>query len=419
MTLAAPIGSAVAGPRLAVESLRGLLLWFAGLAGGFVFIEPSPYEFLAIITVLFFVLTGLSLPSALAPLLLVLVTINIGYAIAAVPVSDEPKIVNWVLISIFLALTAIFYAAMLGNSTGRRLDLLLRGYLAAALISSLIAVAGYFRLFGSVSDVFLLWGRARGTFNDPNVLGAFVVLPALLLLGRMLAGRLVMRSALMLLIILAALLLTFSRGAWAQFAFSGTLLMFLTFVTTRSVKERLRILLVTIGAVLAGVVLLAALLSIEQVADLFQQRAALEQSYDTGAYGRFGRYLPGLAVALDHPLGIGLLQFAKFFTEDPHDSFLNAFMSGGWLAGFGYFALVAVTLWMGARFLFTHTPWRAQYQAIYAAYAGVIAESLVIDIDHWRHYFLVLGVLWGLMAASRRAAQASPAGAVVVRGVSA
>jgi hypothetical protein len=394
-----------------------MLLWLTGLAGAFVFIEPSPYEFLAIIAALFFVLTGLSLPSALAPLVLVLVTINIGYAIAAVPVSDEPKIVNWVLISVFLAVTAIFYAAMLGTNTERRLRLLLRGYLAAALVSSLIAVAAYFRLFGNTSDLFLLWERARGTFNDPNVLGAFVVLPALLLLGRLLAGRQVVRSGLMLLIILAALFLTFSRGAWAQFVFSGTLLMFLTFVTTRSVNERLRILFLTIGAMLAGVILLAALLSIEQVANLFQQRAALEQSYDVGAYGRFGRYLPGLAVALDHPLGIGPLQFSKFFTEDPHDSFLNAFMSGGWLAGFGYFALAAVTLSMGARFLFTRTPWRAQYQAIYAAYAGIIAESLVIDIDHWRHYFLVLGVLWGLMAASRRTAQTSLAGAVVVRGM--
>ena len=38
--------------------------------------------------------------------------------------------------------------------------------------------------------------------------------------------------------------------------------------------------------------------------------------------------------------------------------------------------------------------------AVYAAYLGV-AESAIIDIDHWRHYFLILGVLWGLMAASR------------------
>ena len=31
---------------------------------------------------------------------------------------------------------------------------------------------------------------------------------------------------------------------------------------------------------------------------------------------------------------------------------------------------------------------------------AVVAESIFIDIEHWRHYFLILGVLWGLMAAS-------------------
>jgi hypothetical protein len=57
---------------------------------------------------------------------------------------------------------------------------------------------------------------------------------------------------------------------------------------------------------------------------------------------------------------------------------------------------------MSTRFLFVRTPWQPAYQAIYAAYVGVIFESVIIDIDHWRHYFLILGVLWGLMAASRR-----------------
>jgi hypothetical protein len=36
------------------------------------------------------------------------------------------------------------------------------------------------------------------------------------------------------------------------------------------------------------------------------------------------------------------------------------------------------------------------------AYLGVALESAIIDIDHWRHYFLILGALCGLMVASRR-----------------
>jgi hypothetical protein len=306
-----------------------------------------------------------------------------------------------VLVSAFLAATAIFYAAMLGTNTQRRLDLLMRGYLAAALIASLVAIAAYFRLFGSNSDLFLLYMRARGTFNDPNVLGAFLVLPGLLVFQRLLAGRRMLRSGLMLLVMLAALLLSFSRAAWGVFAVSALILMALTFVTSRSPGERLRIVQIAVAGALAVVALIAALLSIGQVADLFQQRATFEQSYDAGHYGRFGRYLIGAELALEHPLGIGPLQFARYASEDPHNSFLNAFMSGGWLGGFAYLTLCAVTVTASTRFLFVPTPWQPVYHAVYAAYLGVVGESFIIDIDHWRHYFLILGVLWGLMTATR------------------
>jgi O-antigen ligase len=399
--VAAASARAVAGPRLATETLRGALIWLIGFSGAFVFIEPSPYEIVGVIAIVLFALTGLSLRTTLAPLVLLLVLLVIGYAIAVVQVSNHSKPVTWVLISTFLAGTAIFYAAMLGTNTQRRLELLMYGYVAAALVASLVAIAAYFRLLGSASDMFVLYGRARGTFNDPNVLGAFLVLPGLLMFQRMLAGRLVIRSTLMLLLMLAALFLSFSRGAWGQFAFAAAAMMGLTFITSSSVKERLRIVLVAILGVLAIVAFVAALLSIDQVADLFKQRASLEQTYDIGRYGRFGRYVQGAELALEHPFGIGPLQFSRYLTEDPHNTFLNSFMSGGWIGGFCYLTLTAITVMSGMRFIFVATPWQPIYLAVYAAYLGVVAESAIIDIDHWRHYFLILGVLWGLMAATR------------------
>ena len=397
-----------ASPRLRAESLRGALLWLTGFSGAFVFIEPSPYEFVATIAGLLFLLLGMSVRPALAPLLLLLVLMNIGYAVAVVPVSDQSKPVTWVFVSAFLAATAIFYAAMVGTNTQWRLSLLLRGYLASALVASLAALTGYFHLLGSVSDVLVLYGRARGTFNDPNVLGAFLILPMLLLFQRAMAGRYMVRSALVLPVLLAALFLTFSRGAWAQLVLAGTVLMALTFITSRSAHERLRIVFVAMAGILAITVLVTALLSVGEVSQLFSERAALEQDYDTGRFGRFGRYGLGADIALEHPLGIGPLQFWLLFVEDPHNSFLNAFLSGGWLAGFCYLALALVTVVMSTRFLFVRTPWQPIYHAIYAAYVGTIAESAIIDIDHWRHYFLILGLLWGLMAASRQYVAAAP-----------
>lgn len=400
-TAAAAPAVAVGGPRVAIESLRLGLLWLMGIAGAFVFIEPSPYEVVGIIAIFLFALTGLTARAELTPLALLLIFMNIGYALAVLPVSDERKPVIWVLVSIYLAGTAIFYAAMLGTNTKDRLDALLRGYVAGAMIASLVAIAAYFRLFGAASEALLLYSRARGTFNDPNVLGAFLVLPGMLIFYRILAGRLVIRSSLMLLVMLAALLLTFSRGAWGQFAFAALLMMLLTFLTTPSTNARVRIVLVAIVGVMAVAAFVAALLSIDRVADLFKERAMLEQSYDSGHFGRFGRYLLGIDLALQRPFGIGPLQFAKYFPEDPHNSYLNAFMSGGWLTGVSYATLILATAVMGLRFIFVPTPWQAAYHAVYATFLGTAFESAIIDSDHWRHYYLLIGVMWGLMAATR------------------
>jgi hypothetical protein len=76
--------------------------------------------------------------------------------------------VIWVGVSAYLAVTAVFYAAALATNTEQRLDLIMRGYVAAAVIASLVAIGAYFRVFGGFSDMFLRYSRASGTFNDPT-----------------------------------------------------------------------------------------------------------------------------------------------------------------------------------------------------------------------------------------------------------
>src|SRR5215471_2378166 len=107
-TAATPVRAGT-GPRIATESLRGALLWIFAFSGAFVFIEPSPYEIVGVVTIVLFALTGLSLAAPIVPLVVLLVLLNVGYATAVVQVSDQTKPVMWVLVSAFLATTAIFY----------------------------------------------------------------------------------------------------------------------------------------------------------------------------------------------------------------------------------------------------------------------------------------------------------------------
>jgi O-Antigen ligase len=399
---------AAAPAGLSIERLRAGLLWLTGLAGAFVFIEPSPYEVASLLALFVFAATGLVLRAGILPLALLLVLYNIGFSIAAIPVLDAPKTIVWVLTSWYLAATALFFAAVLSEEP-RQIAPLVRGTMLAAAVAALAAVAGYAHLAPQLTDLFLRYGRARGTFNDPNVLGAFLVFPMLVAMGRIFAGRRgTLRACALLALFSTALLLTFSRGAWGQAAFAAILMMALSFLTSRSADERARIVLIAIaGAVLlAGLV--ALLLSFDSVAALFSERAALEQGYDVGPLGRFGRHELGALLALDQPLGIGPLQFHNLFVEDPHNAFLNAFVSGGWLSGLAYLALMLVTLGLGLRYAFVPTPWQSAYLALYCAFAGTFAESLIIDSDHWRHYFLLVGALWGLMMASRPHLAAAP-----------
>ncbi|HLN09127.1 MAG TPA: O-antigen ligase domain-containing protein [Xanthobacteraceae bacterium] len=400
---AIPSSVAAAPRRVSIERLRGGLLWLTGASGAFVFMEPGPYELTTLIAMLVFAATGLALRPGLMALVLLLTLHDLGYSFALIAVVGEAAARTWVVVSWYLSATALFFAAMLGVRTASRLDLLLRGTMASAIVTSAAAIGGYFHLVPGLSELFVRYGRAQGTFNDPNVLGAFLVLPILLALQRLLTGRprAALGAALLLGLLAGALLLSFSRGAWGQCAFAAGLMMLLHLLTSPSPTARARIALMAILAVAALAAVVAALLTMEQVAAVFRERATLEQSYDLGRFGRFGRHVLGFLMALDRPGGLGPLQFRNFFPEDPHNAFLNAFMSGGWLSGFSYLTLTAVTIAAGLRTAFIATPWRQTFLAVYAAYVAVAAESAIIDSDHWRHYFLLLGVLWGLMIAAR------------------
>src|SRR6202041_4056470 len=198
-----------------------------------------------------------------------------------------------------------------------------------------------------------------------------------------------------------AILLAFSRAAWGGFAITAAFMLALMMLTSRTPAQRTRIVFTSVLAVALVVLLIAVLLSVDSIADMFQQRASFDQSYDEGRFGRFGRHILGADMALDLPFGIGPLQFHNYFPEDTHNSYLNAFMSGGWLAGICYPALIAVTVIMGFRHVFTPVPWQRIYLAIFAAFLGTAGENFVIDTDHWRHFWMMLGAMWGMFAAAQ------------------
>ena len=386
-----------------VLALQRALVWLVGASGAIVFIEPSPYELVTLLAAILFFATGMRLRLALMPLLLLLVTLNIGYSIGAIPLLDESDVFNWIATSWYMAVAVIFFAMVISEDTSARLDMLRRGLMVGAMIASLAGIAGYFNLVPGGHDLLTLYERARGTFKDPNVLGAFLILPALFALQAVVTARFfkAFRNAIAFGIMSLAILLAFSRAAWGGLILTSAFMLALMVLTSQTRGERSRIVIMTVIAVLGAMLLLAALLSFDSIAEMFQQRASFDQSYDEGRFGRFGRHILGADMALDLPFGIGPLQFHKFFPEDTHNSYLNAFMSGGWLSGICYPALVFTTVILGFRHVFIRVPWQRAYLAIFAAFLGTVGENFIIDTDHWRHFWTMLGAMWGMFAAAQ------------------
>src|ERR1700694_5878224 len=172
--------SVTAAPR--VVALQRALVWLVGASGAVFFIEPSPYELVTLAATVIFFATGLRLRLVFMPLLLLLFLVNVGYSISAIPFMDKPEVANWIATSWYMAVTVMFFAMVVSEDTAARLDMLRRGLIVGGLIAATSRIAGYFNLVPGGHDLLTLYARARGPFKDPNVLGAFLILPPLFVL---------------------------------------------------------------------------------------------------------------------------------------------------------------------------------------------------------------------------------------------
>nr|WP_066735034.1 O-antigen ligase family protein [Bradyrhizobium sp. CCH5-A9] len=384
--------------RISYATLKRGVLWLLTACSGLALIEPSPYEVVFLLALFVFALTGIRFSQKLLPLALLLLLYNIGGTFSLIPWMDDAAAVRFTAVSVYLMITAVFLAGIMAEDPVGRLETLRRGYLFAAWGAGFAGILGYFDIAG-LGSIFTLYGRASGTFKDPNVLGPFLVLPIVYLLQHVLIGRLgLMRGLLLMSVPLVALFLTFSRGAWGNLVAATLLMVALTFLTAPSAARRARIIGLSLLALGFVVVALLFALSFENIRSVFEVRANLVQDYDGGVTGRFGNQLRSIPLLLDVPNGFGPLRFRWLFPEDPHNVYINAFASYGWLGGFSWLALMAATCLVGWRLVFQRTPRQTHAIALWSVLFVTILQGMQIDTDHWRHMYLMLGLVWGLAA---------------------
>lgn len=397
--------------RTGAESLTVLqrvalgLVWIGVASGAVVFSEPAPVDVLTMGLIVGLPAVGLVVvPSALWLVFGVWAVCGAGALIGSSFAPDLAKSVTHSAISLYLYLAFFVFAGFVAKRPYQHTKLILDAWLFAAFLGAAAGVIGYFNLVPGAFDLFTRYGRATGTFKDPNVFGPFLV-PALLYALHKVLNEPLKRTILpgvMLLFLSFALLLSFSRGAWFNAAVGLAFYVYGALVFAPSNRQRVKLVVLGTLAIAAAGAMLAVAAQTEAVGELLRDRAALTQSYDVGPEGRFGGQEKAKGLILDNPLGLGAQTFAPHYHhEEPHNVYLNMFLNAGWLGGLLFAANVWLTVLFGLRHAMLRTATQPLFLIAFGAFLGNALEGFIIDLDHWRHFYLGMAIVWGLMLGDR------------------
>ena len=407
---AAPGRDKFANLRAATQPLLHLSVGIWIFAGSFVFIEPSPYEvmFLFVLPIALVARVGLHRGTLnLFNLLVIFTPFALIAAFQSTFISPMDALV-YVVVTIFLLFTSYFLSNYVADAPYERMRIVMRAYMLTALLSSLVGTLAYLQLLPG-SEFFLRYGRATAMFKDPNVFAPFLILPAMFALQKVLLEK--KRGAILPAIFFGVLFIgvfvSFSRAAWGYIIFSSAMVFGLCFWLEANARQKVRMMILAlIGSAMLAIAIVG-LISIPAVGALFDERASVSQSYDGGENGRFGRQGYAFDLALQHPLGLGPSEFRYLrIKEEPHNTYVNVLHAYGWGGGFAYWVLVVLTLRRGFGALSKRSPNRQIMIPLISAYFPLVIVAGIIDTDHWRHYFLLVGLIWGVSAGYGRVSKA-------------
>ncbi len=404
MTLAA---TSVAPSRPVTDLAALSAFWLLFAMSSFVLYEPAPFDLFFIALFGLSMVLGLRIPNSIFPMMLTMVLFLIFGLIGTALGSRFSESLRHIAITGLLCAVSIFIACFIYRFRERGLRALLSGWVIAGVVASLLGILGYFHMLGGASEQFTLYFRAKGSFKDPNVLAPFIVVPMLYCFYEVLTrrGLMVLINLGFLAIMLLALLLTFSRGGWAHFLFSSMMAGTLWLAASKDGAFRTKLILFAIAGAIFGAVGFMFLLDVESIGNLFEIRAQVTQSYDSGASGRFAGQVLTIDKILENPLGLGALGFLPDWFEQPHNVYLFVFMTSGWFGGMAYLAMIALTLILGFKALSKPDNCGALLIILLSGFLGVVLEGIIVDTDHWRHFWINLGAVMGVYAMTQTTRQ--------------
>jgi O-antigen ligase len=357
---------------------------------GVVRVEPAPPDLILMTVIAIAAVTGrfdlARVPRAAGAAVAVFCAVNV---LTMIDVLAPRHAALFLSITLYLAVFSVWLSAYLNSE--RRARTLLIAYLFAALVSAVLAVLALYAPIPGKSLFLYDPSRAQALFKDPNVLGPFLIPPALILLQEILTPRLLQvrrtLKVLMFVVLSLGVLVSYSRAAWLNEGL-GVVVVLLVTAMRRGGGRRALALLLTLIVGGAAVFEVAAITG----SDAFINERASVQGYDTQ---RFDAQKEGIHLAEEHPLGLGPGQFDVYSSISAHSTYIRVLTEQGILGIATWLAIVLTTLLLA---ISNAVKGRDTYgigsAPLLAAWCGLLLNSLVVDTLHWRHLWLVAALIW-------------------------
>ncbi|KGX93014.1 polymerase [Pontibacillus halophilus JSM 076056 = DSM 19796] len=353
-----------------------------------VFIEPSPYDVLMCLLILFgWITSSFVYTKALGVPIVLMFIFSLSNIVSAYYSTDYNGAIFYFLITLYLIFSWLCIASLATRYRIKLIQTIGEAYTLVACLSVVVGTLAYFHFIPS-HEWFLQYGRVKGLFKDPNVFGPYLVPAALYCLYKADRGegRVKWGAYTLFLCLALGILLSFSRAAWGNFALSGVV--YFLFTSTVPMKNRIGTVVMSTCIAVPSLYLLS---RTPAIATLLQQRMSI-QRYDED---RFATQQVALSSGLQNPLGMGPGQSEVNFDLSTHSLYARLITENG-VIGFISF-LVFFLLSIGYCYVQIQkasSPHRGWYVIVFASLVGLLFNSFFVDTLHWRHLWLMLGLAW-------------------------
>ena len=400
--------------------LNSFTWWRAGVfclsfLSGFVLFEPSPHDILLLCFVFVIMFSGYFIISEhMIPVIVIMNGFILFNMVPLLYVVDLEISLIYLSITIYLIISLLFYEIIISRAGSDIVRTLLKGYISACIISCFVSIFCFvvpnpiseIVLYGKIAD----GGRIKAFFKDPNVFGPFLV-PAFMLCAcswRSIFSSRIFTSLrwFFVLVLLVSIILSGSRGGWLNLLVAIVALGWVHWNAARQsprLRRRTPVPIVALAAVAGLAYALVTLVGYDEfLTDRFEQK-----SYDQD---RFLAQSLALEEAMASPFGIGPGQSETYEGSSsllrapysPHSLYVRVIAESGWGGAVSFLVFLLLTIrqawWIAV------TDWRyASISAVvFASLVGILANSFFVDTLHWRHFWMLLGMTWGLSGLCRR-----------------